>query len=82
MGAHIENPSSAARLNITQENLGIFKTKFETKLPTLNYSAALIAQRIPCQRAETNLYVIDADDSNQIRLTDKLAVPRKPAWSP
>lgn len=78
MGAHIENPSSATRLNITQENLDIF----ETKLPTLNYSAALIAQRIPCQRAETNLYVIDADDSNQIRLTDKLAVPRKPAWSP
>ena len=57
MGAHIANPSSAARLNITQENLGIFKTKFEAKLPTLNYSAGLIAQRIPYQRAEANLVV-------------------------
>jgi hypothetical protein len=57
MGAHMANPSSAARPNITQESLGIFKTKFETKPPTLNYSAGLIAQRIPYQRAETNLVV-------------------------
>jgi hypothetical protein len=46
MGAHIENPSSAARPNITQENLGIFKAKFETELPTFFE----LQCRTPCTR--------------------------------
>jgi Tol biopolymer transport system component len=49
---------------------------------------AFVSQRDPSDPAQMErgqneyLYVINADGSNQIRLTDELGIPRKPAWSP